>query len=33
LGRKAEAIADFRKALSIDPADKTAERELKSLGG
>ena len=33
LGRKAEAIADFRKALSIDPTDKKAQNELKSLGG
>jgi Flp pilus assembly protein TadD len=33
LGRKAEAIADFRKSQSIDPTDQTSKDELKRLGG
>ena len=32
-GRKAEAIADFRKAQSIDPTDQVSRNELRKLGG
>jgi Flp pilus assembly protein TadD len=31
-GRKAEAIADFRKAQSLDPADKVSKEQLRALG-
>ena len=31
-GRKADAIADFRKSQSIDPTDQTSKDELKRLG-
>jgi hypothetical protein len=32
LGRRAEAIADFRKAQSIDPADRVSKQQLRVLG-
>jgi len=32
LGRRAEAIADFRKAQSIDPADLVSKQQLRVLG-
>ena len=32
LGRRAEAIADFRKAQSIDPADPVSKQQLRVLG-
>ena len=32
LGRRAEAIADFRKAQSIDPADQVSREQLRGLG-
>ena len=32
LGRRAEAIADFRKAQSIDPADQVSKQQLRVLG-
>ena len=32
LGRHAEAIADFRKAQSIDPADLVSKQQLRVLG-
>jgi tetratricopeptide (TPR) repeat protein len=31
-GRRAEAIADFRKAQSIDPADPLSKQQLRVLG-
>ena len=32
LGRRAEAIADFRKAQSIDPADPVSKKVLRMFG-
>jgi hypothetical protein len=32
LGRRAEAIADFRKAQSIDPADRVSTQQLRVFG-
>jgi hypothetical protein len=32
LGRRAEAIADFRKAQSIDSADRLSKQQLRVLG-
>ena len=32
IGKKAEAIAEYRKILSIDPTNKDAKEKLKSLG-
>jgi hypothetical protein len=32
LGRKVEAIADYRKALLLDPTDKVAIAGLNRLG-
>ena len=32
LGRRAEAIADFRKAQSIDPDDEVSKKMLRVLG-
>jgi len=32
LGRRAEAIADFRKAQSIDSADPVSKKLLRMLG-
>ena len=32
LGRRTDAIADFRKAQSIDPADPTSKQQLRVLG-
>ncbi len=32
LGRKDEAIADFRRALAIDPADEDSKNALNRLG-
>ena len=32
LGRRAEAVADFRKAQSIDPADLVSKQQLRVLG-
>jgi Flp pilus assembly protein TadD len=32
LGRRTEAIADFRKAQSIDPADPVSKQQLRVLG-
>jgi len=32
LGRKDEAIADFRRALVLDPNDQDSKGELKKLG-
>jgi tetratricopeptide (TPR) repeat protein len=32
LGRRAEAIADFRKAQSIDSADQVSKQQLRMLG-
>ena len=32
LGRRADAIADFRKSQSIDATDQTSRDELKRLG-
>ena len=31
-GRRAEAIADFRKAQSIDSADRVSKQQLRMLG-
>jgi tetratricopeptide (TPR) repeat protein len=31
-GKKAEAIADFKKAQSLDPQDQTSREQLKALG-
>jgi hypothetical protein len=31
-GRRAEAIADFRKAQSIDPADQVSKQQLRVRG-
>jgi tetratricopeptide (TPR) repeat protein len=32
LGRRAEAIADFRKAQSIDPDDRVSKQQLRVFG-
>jgi tetratricopeptide (TPR) repeat protein len=32
LGRRAEAIADFRKALLIDPANQISKQQLRVFG-
>ncbi len=32
LGRRSNAVADFRKAQSIDPADRTSKQQLRVLG-
>ena len=33
LGRRAEAIADFEKALELDPGHEDARAQLDELGG
>jgi Flp pilus assembly protein TadD len=32
MGRRDEAIADFRKALELDPSDESVKKNLKDLG-
>jgi hypothetical protein len=32
MGRRADAIADFRKAQSIDPADQVSKQQLRVFG-
>ena len=32
LGRRYQAIADFRKALALDPADENVKKNLRELG-
>jgi hypothetical protein len=32
MGRRTDAIADFRKAQSIEPADQVSKQQLRALG-
>ncbi len=32
LGRRDQAIADFRKALELDPSDETVRKSLRDMG-
>ena len=32
LGRRDQAVADFRKALKLDPSDESVKKSLKELG-